>query len=82
MQSTYDAAVKWAESFGTGDMIKLLPVAPIMMLFSYTKEHKNKLIDSLVPVFGVMLIVIVYIEGLFEIIREMLKVAINQTKIN
>ena len=82
MQSTYDAAVKWAESFGTGDMIKLLPVAPIMMLFSYTKTHKNKLIDSLVPVFGVMLIVIVYIEGLFEIIREMLKVAINQTKIN
>lgn len=35
-----------------GDISNMLPIAPLMLLFSYTRTHKNKLIDFAVPVVG------------------------------
>lgn len=35
-----------------------------MLLFSYTRTHKNNGIDMMIPVFALILIAIVYLEGL------------------
>lgn len=53
---------------GFGDAIPLLLIAPLTLLFSYTKVHKNKKIDPLIPVVGLLLIIFVYVEGIFQII--------------
>lgn len=56
------------DSMGFGKASILFLVAPITLLFSYTKTHKKKKIDSFIPVTGVALIAIVYIEALFQIL--------------
>jgi len=53
---------------GLGDASTLLLVAPLTLLFSYTKVHKNKKIDPLIPVVGIALILFVYVEGIFQIV--------------
>jgi hypothetical protein len=46
--------------------VPALFIIPLIMFFSYTKTHKNAKIDTIIPVAGIALILIVYIEGLFE----------------
>lgn len=55
-------------NIGLGGSISMFAVAPIAILFSYTKTHKNKIVDTIIPVAGIGLILIVYIEGVFEVI--------------
>jgi hypothetical protein len=55
-----------ASAFNLGESFPLLLLAPIMLLFSYTRTHKNKTIDVLIPGIGVSGIVIAYLEGLYQ----------------
>ena len=55
-------------SWGFGDSMCLIPMAPIMLLFSYTRTHKKSLFDMIIPLAGILLIVIVVIEGSYEIL--------------
>lgn len=55
-----------ASAFNLGESFPLLLLAPIMLLFSYTRTHKNKTIDVLIPAIGVSGIVIAYLEGLYQ----------------
>ena len=58
-----------ATAMGFGNAIQLLLMPPFVLLFSYTRLHKNKLIDILIPVAGIACILIVYLQGGFQIIR-------------
>ena len=51
---------------GFGESISLLLLAPLLLLFSYTRTHKNKSIDLLIPAAGAVGIVLAYIEGLYQ----------------
>ena len=51
-------------AMGFGKSVSLLPMAPVMLLFSYTRERKNKMIDYFIPVMGILLIILVYLEAL------------------
>ena len=42
-------AMSNANSIGLGEAMSLLLIVPVIMLFSYTKTHKNKKIDTLMP---------------------------------
>ena len=55
--------------FGFGQSTTLLAMAPIMLLFSYTRTHKNKTLDLIIPILGIVLIAFVYLEGLFEFVK-------------
>ena len=55
-----------ASAFNLGESFPLLLLAPIMLLFSYTRTHKNKIIDVLIPAIGVSGIAIAYLEGLYQ----------------
>ena len=69
---TEDAAVYFAkyvvEHMGIGKAAILMLVAPIALLFSYTKTHKNPKMDKFIPLAGVALILFIYLEGLFQIV--------------
>ena len=67
-------------SIGFGGAVSLLPVIPIVMFFDYKKEHQNKKVDSLLPLIGIGLIAIVYVEGIFEIIINNIPSIIEKIK--
>lgn len=52
---------------GMGKSLSLLFIIPFILLFSYTKTHKNKLIDTIIPVAGIAFIALVLIEGGFQL---------------
>ena len=56
------------QSIGLGGAISLIPLIPIVLLFSYKKAPKNKKIDTFIPFIGVGLILFVFVEGFFEVI--------------
>ncbi|MDY6367116.1 MAG: hypothetical protein SPL13_01160 [Clostridia bacterium] len=60
---------QWIYSLGIGQAWPMLLTVPFILLFSYTKTHKNPSIDLVIPMGGMGLTVFVYVEGIFLIIR-------------
>ena len=42
---------------------------PFMLLFSYTRTHKNRVVDAVLPLFGIALIFMVWIEGGYQTLQ-------------
>ena len=61
-----DAIVKKILTWGFGGSVDLIFLAPIMLLFSYTRTHKHKMIDTITPIAGVAVMAMVCIEGVFQ----------------
>ena len=40
-----------------------------MLLFSYTRTYKNKMLDTFIPFAGIILIALVYLEGGYQLLR-------------
>ncbi len=70
-----------ATAMGFGNAIQLLLMPPFVLLFSYTRTHKNKLIDIFIPIIGIVCILIVYLQGGYQIIRIMPLPKINLDEI-
>ena len=70
-QPEFDAlivnTIQLADNLGFGKSISLLFTIPFVMLFSYSKTHNNPQVDKFIPLAGIGLIVLIYIEGIFEI---------------
>lgn len=58
-----------ALQIGVGQSAGLILLAPLVLLFSYSRVHKNRLVDTAIPVAGVALIVLVTIQGLYQILH-------------
>ena len=59
-------AIMTVSSWGLGNTIPMLLTIPIVAFFDYRKTYKNKLVDTAIPVIGVAIIAIIYIEGFFQ----------------
>ena len=55
-----------AVAVGFGGAVSLLFVAPLVLLYSYTKEPRNKIISMLIPAVGFVLILLVILEGIHQ----------------
>lgn len=62
--------VKWTKAWGFGKGSALILASPIMLLFSYTKTHsdKSKMFDIIIPLAGICLCVLTYLEGFRDLI--------------
>lgn len=56
-------------ALGLGESVLLLLLSPLMLLFSYTRTHKNKTLDTFIPIAGVALIALIYLEGGYQLLR-------------
>ena len=65
------ASIKWAQAWGSGDMVMMVLAIPIVLLFSYTKPRKLKIPDILIPLAGVVSILFIYLEGIYQIIQAL-----------
>ncbi len=59
-----------AEAAGIGESMPLLLVAPFVLLFSYTRKHKDTKMDLLIPMIGIAAIAALYMEAVFRAICE------------
>ena len=75
----YEYGLQYAQviGFGWGATILLIP---IILLFSYTKKHKNQNIDLIIPLAGVGFIALIYVEGLYQVTSYSLFELINKLK--
>ena len=69
---------KIASALGFGNHFLMILIIPIILLFSYTRTHKDQMGDILIPVFGVALAVIVTIEGLYQCLLLQIPSLMNQ----
>ncbi|MBQ9449604.1 MAG: hypothetical protein IJU60_07015 [Acholeplasmatales bacterium] len=53
---------------GFGGSVALILIIPLVILFSYTKTHKDTKIDKLLPIAGIGLIFVIYLEGMFQVV--------------
>lgn len=60
-------------SWGFGGSAKPLLIVPLLLLFSYTKTHKNILIDLMIPVAAIIMVSLTYVEGAFQLLCSILK---------
>ena len=63
-----DWNLRLAGAVGFGGSVYLIYLAPLVLLFSYTRKPKYRLVDMLIPVAGIALILIVYIEGIHQLL--------------
>ena len=76
-EAKFGMAIDTVMSWGFGQTFKMIFIAPLLLLFSYTKTHKRALVDILIPIAGVLGIVFVYIESITDIIRTVLPSILN-----
>ncbi len=53
---------------GFGDSIPLFFLAPLVLLFSYTREPRNKMMSTLIPVASFAMILMLYVEAFHQAI--------------
>ena len=67
-------------ALGFGQAIPLLFIIPLVMFFDYRKTYKNKLPDLLIPAIGVGLLVVVYVEGVFQVLTSWINSVESETE--
>lgn len=68
MFMSIDSGMRLAEAVGFGDSVSLLMLAPLILLFSYTRRPKYPILNMLIPVAGFILILFVYLEGIHQLL--------------
>ena len=56
-----------AEKLGFSKTATMLLIIPLLVFFNYRKTYPKSMIDTFIPLAGVALVAIVYIEGFFEV---------------
>ena len=59
-------------TFGVGQSVSMILAIPFILLYSYQRKHKDTRIDIAIPVVGIALIVVVYVEGIYQFILNIL----------
>ena len=70
-EEEFALTVNALQTTGLGGSIMLIPMIPLMLLFSYTRTYKNRTFDALLPFGGIALIIAVYIEGSYQALSMM-----------
>ena len=55
---------------GIGGGVVLIPLAPFMLLFSYTRRHRSRIVDALIPVAAIVLSILICLEGAYQGLRR------------
>ena len=73
-----EKAIEMVFAWGFGETVGMIIMIPVLLLFSYTKTHKNRLLDIAVPITGVAVIILIYMDGLFQFGCDFLRTAADK----
>lgn len=68
MNTAANRGIDIALAMGFGGSIYLFLLAPLVLLFSYTRKPKHPWMGMLVPVAGYVLIIVAYVEGIHQLL--------------
>ena len=63
-----DFILNEVKSIGFGGSVMMILIAPVILLFSYTRSYKKSKIDTLIPIGAVVVIGLVVLEGIFRLL--------------
>ena len=66
---SFGVALYMASNIGLGSSTSLILIIPFVLLYSYTRVHKDKKLDSFIPFLGIALMVFTLIEGIYLTVR-------------
>jgi len=69
--SAIDTFTPVINKLGFGESIGLIFFAPILLLFSYNKKTASKTVMALIPVAGVVLIILIYLQGAYQLLNQL-----------
>ena len=69
--ATMDTGMRLARAVGFGNSVYLILLAPLVLLFSYTRRSKLRMLDMLIPAAGIALILFVYLEGIHQLLPHL-----------
>ena len=55
---------------GFGNAVGLIFLAPLLMLYSYNRKTSNRTVMNLIPVAGVVLIILIYLQGTYQLLNQ------------
>ena len=55
---------------GFGSSTGLIFLAPLLMLYSYNRKNSNRTVMALIPVAGIVLIILVYLQGTYQLLNQ------------
>ena len=61
-----------SSTFGAGQAFSMLIAVPFILLYSYKRKHKDQRVDIIIPLGGVALVVLTYIECIYQFILYLL----------
>ncbi len=70
LEARISESIKYAQSIGLGQSACLILVAPVALLFSYSRKPKHPEYDKFIPIIAILIIIVVYIEGMFRILTH------------
>lgn len=70
--NTLWVAYDMATNIGFGGSASLFLISPLVLLYSYTRTHKNKKFDSFLPFLGIAFMLFTVFEGCYLVLRIML----------
>ena len=74
------AGLIFALSLGFGDSAVSIFILPVVLLFSYNKTHKNKKVDTLIPVAGIALVAFIYLEGMYQVLSHNIPIILDKIR--
>ena len=70
ISAAFSAANNMVIRTGIGESASLIILSPLVFLFSYTRTHKDTRFDTILPVVAVVILLIVYLEGIYHILSS------------
>lgn len=82
IMASIDTGMRLAGAVGFGGSVGLIILAPLVLLFSYTRKPKYPMLDLAIPVAGIVAIVFVYLEGTHRLLSMLpfKKLNLNEVK--
>lgn len=68
--AAFTAGFQVVQSWGFGGCVAMLAIAPLLVFFDYRKTYKNNMMDTALPVIGIALILLIYLEVGYEVLRK------------
>ena len=82
INSSISAGIGIAGAVGFGGSVGLIFLAPLVLLFSYTRKPKYPMLDLAIPVAGIVAIVLVYLEATHQLLSMLPFKKLNLKELN
>ncbi len=68
LSESFSQSIAMAQGLGIGQSTPMILIIPFVLLFSYTRTHKDGRIDLIIPIIGIALLALIYLEEVYQLL--------------